>query len=89
MTKILEEDPEKISKLIENSIFNRSSNLTKETVVKVVENMNNLIKEGKLSPSKATMWVKRMGVRRFGFDMGATGFVMYIGAKMQIIYLIN
>lgn len=81
VTKILEEDPEKIGKLIENSIFNRSSNLTKETVVKVVENMNNLIKEGKLSPSKATMWVKRMGVRRFGFDMGATGFVMYIGAK--------
>jgi hypothetical protein len=81
VTKILEEDPEKIAKLIENSIFNKSSNLTKEQVVKVVDNLNNLIKDGKLSPSKATMWIKRMGVKRFGFDMGATGLVMYVGAK--------
>jgi hypothetical protein len=83
ITRLLEENPEKIGKMIENSIFNHASKikLTKEQVVKVVDNLNDLIKQGKLSSSKASSWVKRLGVQRFGFDMGATGYVMYLGAK--------
>lgn len=85
VTKLIEENPEKIGSLIEKSIFDKAATaqLTKEQVSNLVGKMNELVKEGSLSKSKATTWFNNLGLRRFGFDMLATGGVMFVGAKIK------
>jgi len=85
VSKLLEEDPRKIGKLIEEEIFKKASTtqLTKGEVTNLVQRMNELVKSGKMDPAKATAWYKRMGLRRFGIDIIATTGVMYVGAKTK------
>lgn len=78
MQKLLSEDPKKLTALIEKEIY---QNVKPENVSDIVKNLNELIKTKKLDKVGATKWYKSLGLKRFGFDVSASGLVLWGGAK--------
>lgn len=78
LQKLLAEDPKKLTALIEKELF---GTVTQQNAGNVVIRLNELIKNKVLDKVKAEKWYKSLGLRRFGFDITASGLVMYVGIK--------
>lgn len=79
LQKLLAEDPKKLTALIEKELF---GTVTQQNAGNVVTKLNELIKNKVLDKVKAEKWYKSLGLRRFGFDIAASGLIIYGGIKV-------
>lgn len=84
MQQLLKEDPKKLGALIEKEIANR---VTNENSINVVKRINTLVKKGAIERVNAEKLYKSFGLRRFGFDLTASGLV--IGGAFAIENYLN
>ena len=81
MQKLLAEDPNKLTLLIEKEMFGR---VTQTNATEIVAKLNDLIKNKVLDKVKAEKFYKSLGLKRFGFDLVATAGVAGAGVLIQI-----
>lgn len=74
MQKLLAEDPKKLTALIEKEIV---GHVNQKNAGEVVSTLNELIKNKKLDKVKATAIYNSLTLRRFGFDLTASGLILY------------
>jgi hypothetical protein len=74
MQKLLAEDPKKLTALIEKEIV---SHVNQKNAGEVVSKLNELIKNKTLDKVKATTLYNSLTLRRFGFDLTASGLILY------------
>jgi hypothetical protein len=80
MQNLLAENPDKLRKLIEKEVL---ENVTRENSIDVVKRLNVLIRNGQLDKVKATQLYNNLALRRFGFDLTASGLIIYGGIKVD------
>lgn len=80
MQKLISEDPKKLTALIEKEMF---GHITQTNGAEIVSKLNELIKTKVLDKVKAEKIYKSLGLKRFGFDLTASGLIIYAGIKVE------
>jgi predicted transcriptional regulator len=80
MQKLLSEDPKKLEKIIQKEI---ATKVTQTNSINVVKRLNTLVKKGAIDKAKAETLFKSLDLRRFGFDIAASGLVVGGGFAVQ------
>ena len=78
---IMKMGPREIASLINTMVS--SGVKTQSEATRVVNNINNLYKSGKLKKEGVKNMFLRLGLRRFGFDITVSGAILYTGHKIQ------
>lgn len=79
--QVLKQDPNTLNNLIKEIVMSKVA--TKQEALRVATQINNLIKSGQLPKSSAAAFYKNLNLKRFGFDLTVSGFVIYGGLKYK------
>jgi hypothetical protein len=79
--QVLKQDPNTLNNIIKGIVMSKVA--TKQEALRVATQINNLLKSGKLPKASAAAFYKNLNLQRFGFDILASGFVMYGGLKYK------
>lgn len=79
--QILNKGPKEISRLINGLVKNGVR--TKREAISVVNNINKLYSEGKLTKQGVKNLFSKLGLQRFAFDITVSGAILYIGHKIK------
>lgn len=79
--QILNKSPKEISRLINGLVKNGIR--TKSEATNVVNNINKLYREGKLTKQDVKNLFSKLGLQRFAFDFGLSGQIIVIGSTIK------
>lgn len=79
--QILKKSPKEIARLI--NILSKNGIRTKNEATNVVNNINKLYSEGKLTKQGVKNLFSKLGLQRFAFDLGLSGQVIFIGSTIK------
>jgi hypothetical protein len=80
--QILKEDPKRIAQMIDSVLSKKITN--KAHALKVSQTINDAIKSGQISKKTGYAWYKKLGMRRFGYEISTTGFIIAAGMGAKI-----
>lgn len=78
--QILNKGPKEISRLINGLVKNGVR--TKREATSVVNNINKLYSEGKLTKQGVKNMFSKLGLQRFAFDIGLSGQILFVGSMI-------
>lgn len=84
LQRLLKEDPKRIASIIDSELSRKLT--TKSQASKVIATINKGIKEGVISKKSGYQWYKKLGVRRFGYEIAATGFIIAGGISLKTYF---
>jgi hypothetical protein len=79
--QILNKGPKEISRLINGLVKNGVR--TKREATSVVNNINKLYSEGKLTKQGVKDMFSKLGLQRFLFDVGLSGQILFVGSQIK------
>ena len=79
--QILNKGPKEISRLINGLVKNGVR--TKKEATSVVNNINKLYSEGKLTKQGVKNMFSKLGLQRFAFDIGLSGQILFVGSQIK------
>jgi hypothetical protein len=79
--QILKKNPKEIARLINTLSKNGIRN--KNEATNVVNNINKLYREGKLTKQGVKNIFSKLGLQRFAFDLGLSGQIIVIGSTIK------
>lgn len=79
--QILKKNPNEIARLI--NTLSKNGIRTKNEATNVVNNINKLYREGKLTKQGVKNLFSKLGLQRFAFDLGLSGQIIFIGSIVK------
>lgn len=83
--KLLNEDPNKIGKLIEREIYKRTNKriVNLEQSKRWVNHLNGLVKSGKIDKKGISWWYNTLNLKRFGWDISGSLITLSVGMGIK------